>query len=100
MKKALDRWNKGLGMTKEMLESYTSVEDAITRYCYAYGETAYCLGHSDGRLIGMEQGPDGKKSILSLEDMTSLVYMYDAIRQMNITMLGDIKIHQKENGVF
>jgi hypothetical protein len=100
MKRALDKWNDGLEMTEEIMEAYTGVEDAIARYCYVYGETAYCLGYSDGRLTGMEQGADGKKSVLSLEDMTSLVYMYDAIKKLNITMLGDIITHQKENGVF
>jgi len=100
MKEAMDRWNKGLEITEERLEAYIRVEDAVNRYCYIYGETAYRLGYSDGTLAGMEKSTDGKKSVLSLGDMTSLIYMYDAIKQLNITMLGNVEVHQRENGVF
>lgn len=33
-------------------------------------------------LIGVEQEADGRKSVLALEDMTNLISVYDAVRQL------------------
>lgn len=76
---------------------YSNVEEAIADYCYAYGDAAYRLGYSDGVLAGMENGADGQKSVPSLKDMASLVCIYDAVRILNIIMLGGAELHLESN---
>lgn len=73
--------------------------DGIGRYNYSYGETAYRLGYEDGVRAGMEQKAAGKRSMLSLEDMTDLVRMYDAVKRLNITLHGGNEYHEKDEGV-
>lgn len=99
MRDAMDEWNRGLEMTKERWKAFSHVEDAISEYSYVYGKTAYRLGYSDGMLVGIEQGADREKTIFSLEDMTSLVSIYDAIKKLNIIMLGELEVHRKGEGV-
>ena len=72
-------WRKG--MAKETLELYNKVEDKVMQYISFYAETAYRLGVKDGVSLGMEQGADGKKTILSLEDMVHIMHIYDAVKK-------------------
>lgn len=99
MREALHKWNGEVEMTQERVEAFSCVEEAMAEYTYIYGETAYRLGYSDGMLAGMEQGSDRSKTIFSLEDMSSLISIYDAIKKLNIIMLGRLEVHQKEEGV-
>ncbi len=73
--------------------------DSIGRYNYSYGEAAYRLGYEDGVRVGMEQKAAGKRSMFSLEDMADMVRMYDAVKQLNITLFGHNEYHKKEEGV-
>jgi hypothetical protein len=47
----------------------------------------------------MEKKAAGKRSMFSLEDMTDMVRMYDAVKQLNITLFGHSEYHEKEEGV-
>lgn len=47
----------------------------------------------------METKAAGKRSMFSLEDMTDMVRMYDAVKQLNITLFGHNEYHEKEDGV-
>ncbi len=73
--------------------------DSIGRYNYSYGEAAYRLGYEDGVRVGMEKKAAGKRSMFSLEDMTDMVRMYDAVKQLNITLFGHNEYHENEDGV-
>ncbi|MDE6852782.1 MAG: hypothetical protein K2J67_09925 [Lachnospiraceae bacterium] len=73
--------------------------DNIGRYNYSYGVVAYRLGYGDGVRVGMEKKAAGKRSIFSLGDMTDLVRMYDAVKQLNITLYGHDEYHEGEDGV-
>ena len=90
-------WRKG--MAKETLELYDKVEDKVIHYISFYAETAYRLGVKDGVSLGMEQGADGKKTILSLEDMIHIMYIYDAVKKLNCIMLGEEGVYDKEESV-
>jgi len=90
-------WRKG--MTGETLELYDRVEDKVMQYISFYAETAYRFGVKDGIRLGMEQGADGKKTILSLEDMVHIMYIYDAVKKLNLIMLGEDGVYDKEEGV-
>ncbi len=90
-------WRKG--MTEKTLELYDKVEDKVIQYISFYTETAYRLGVKDGIRLGMEQGADGKKTILSLEDMVHIMYIYDAVKKLNFIMLGEDGVYDKEEGI-
>lgn len=57
------------------------------------------LGFEDGVLIGMEKKPDGRKSVLSLEDMTAMVSVYDAVQELKEIMLGSRKEYWEKGGI-
>ncbi len=63
-------------------EAYCEYEEELSKTNCIYSEEAYKLGFEDGILIGMEKDPDGRKSVLSLEDMTTMVSVYDAIQKL------------------
>lgn len=84
---------------KQRVRKSDIIWDSIGRYNYSYGEAAYRLGYEDGVRAGMEQKAAGKRSMFSLEDMTDMVRMYDAVKQLNITLFGHNEYHEKEEGV-
>lgn len=87
-------------MTKEQWLALGRVEDAFLEYNTSYGDAAYRLGFSDGIQIRMEQEPNGEKSFLTFEDMTRLISVYDAIRQLKQVLLGSMDEHWEEAGAF
>lgn len=85
---AIKKFNDMVSMSHEEFLSLQSVEDVFLEYNSAYGETAYRMGYSDGVMVGMEQEPDGIKSVLTFEDMKNLICVYDAVRQLEKILLG------------
>lgn len=92
-------WKKPLRTKRQWVREENKIWDSIGRYNYSYGETAYRLGYEDGVRVGMEKKAAGKRSMFSLEDMTDMVRMYDAVKQLNITLFGHNEYHEKEDGV-
>lgn len=82
-----------------VLKAYCDYEDELSKTNCIYSEEAYKLGFEDGILIGMEKKPDGRKSVLSLEDMTAMVAVYDSVQELKEIMLGDRKEYWEEGGV-
>lgn len=87
--------NKGEGV----LKAYCDYEDELSKTNCIYSEEAYMLGFDDGILIGMEKEPDGRKSVLSLEDMTAMVSVYDSALKLKETILGSQKAYWEAGGV-
>lgn len=92
-------WNKCPRTKRQRVREDNKIWDSIGRYNYSYGEAAYRLGYEDGVRVGMEKKAAGKRSMFSLEDMTDMVRMYDAVKQLNITLFGHNEYHEKEDGV-
>lgn len=94
-------WNgkSEIEMTKQQIEAFTCIEDALSEYTYAYGKTVYRLGYSDGIKIGVEQGITDKRTCLSLEDMSNLISLYDAVKELKITLFGTLDISPKRDSV-
>lgn len=90
-----DACDRGEGV----LKAYGEYEEKLSEANCIYSEEAYRLGFEDGILIGMEKKLDGRKSVLSLEDMTAMVSVYDAIQELKKTMLGSGKEYWEEGGV-
>ena len=94
-----EHWEVPPRTEKQRVWKSDKIWDGIGRYNYAYGEAAYRLGYEDGIRVGMEKKAAGKRSMLSLEDMTDMVRMYDAVKQLNITLFGHNEYHEKGEGV-
>lgn len=93
------RFETACDKDKEVLKAYGEYEDELSKTNCIYSEEAYKLGFEDGILIGMEKKPDGRKSVLSLEDMTAMVSVYDAVQNLKTTMLGSRREYWEEGGV-
>lgn len=94
-KKFEDACNRGEGV----LKAYCEYEEELSKTNCIYCEEAYKLGFQDGILIGMEKELDGRKSILSLEDTTALVLVYDSVQKLKETVLGNRKEYWEKGGV-
>lgn len=57
------------------------------------------MGFEDGVQLAKEREIRVKGSVLSVKDMTHLVYMYDAVKKLNKLLLGVWDIHDRECGV-
>ncbi|MCI8507680.1 MAG: hypothetical protein HFJ06_03805 [Lachnospiraceae bacterium] len=97
---AENKFNDMFKMTNEQWHAFDDIEDAFLAYNAICIEAAYKLGYEDGILVGMEQMPDGRKSVLSLEDMTHLISVYDSIRQLKKVLLGRMNEHWEDDGAF
>lgn len=84
---AVNEFDALVPMTKKQWLAFDNVESIFLNYSVAYGEAAYRLGFSDGIQIGMEQKFDERKTFLTLKDMTGLISVYDAIRQLKQLLL-------------
>ena len=71
----------------------------MDKYNSAYGEESYRMGFEDGVQLAKEREIRVKGSVLSVKDMTHLVYMYDAVKKLNKLLLGVWDIHDRECGV-
>lgn len=98
-RKAAKEFDSMVSMTHEQWLAFERVEDVFLEYNTSYGDAAYRLGFSDGIQIRMEQEPD-RKSFLTFEDMTRLISVYDAIRQLKQVLLGSMNEHWEEAGAF
>ena len=93
------RFEEAVKIGEGVLKAYCEYEDELSKTNCIYSEEAYKLGFEDGILIGMEKKPDGRKSVLSLEDMAAMVSVYDAVQNLKTTMLGSRKEYWDEGGV-
>lgn len=84
---------------KQRVWKSDKIWESIGRYNDSHGRVAYRLGYEDGVRAGMEKKAAGKRSMFSLEDMTDMVRLYDAVKQLNITLFGHNEYHEKEEGV-
>ncbi len=87
---------KKLEGNKKESKLLDEMNKAMNDYICRYGEAAYCMGFHDGMGLGLEHvntygQKDGMKELprMSVEDMTHLIYIMDAYRQLNITFCGE-----------
>lgn len=93
------RFEEACDKGEGVLKAYCDYEDELSKTNCIYSEEAYKLGFDDGILIGVEKKPDGRKSVLSLDDMTALVAVYDSVQKLKKTMLGGKSEYWEEGGV-
>lgn len=80
-------------------ELYDKMDDEWSKYSSVYGEEAYRMGFEDGVQLAAEHRIRAEGSVLSVKDMTHLVYVYDALKKLNELLLGAWEIHDEEGGI-
>lgn len=99
LKDALLNWNGKSEMTNKQLAAFNHIEDILSEYVYMYGEAAYRLGYSDGMGIGIDKNSSSKKTMLSLEDMSNLISIYDAVKKLKIILFGSLDISPEKDSI-
>ncbi|MDE7327023.1 MAG: hypothetical protein K2N63_12265 [Lachnospiraceae bacterium] len=80
-------------------EAFIRLEKEWIEYDVRYGEESYRLGVEDGIQLVSEGKIRAKGSVLDVKDMTHLIYMYDAIKKLNIILLGEWEIYSRDGGM-
>ena len=91
-------FSKDSGMSEECWKLYDRLEDEWTKYNILYGEESYRLGFEDGMQIASEREIRAKGSVLSFKDMTHLIYLYDAVKKLNVFLLGGWDNYDRDSG--
>ena len=72
-------FSKDSGMAKKFWKLYDTLENEWSKYNTMYGEESYRLALEAGIQMASEQEIRAKGSVLSLQDMTHLIYVSDAV---------------------
>lgn len=99
MHKASKAFSNGSGMSEKCWKLYDTLENEWMKYNIMYGEESYRLGFEDGVQIASEREIRAKGSVLSFQDMTHLVYLYDAIKKLNMFLLGEWDNYDRDSGM-
>lgn len=91
-------FSKDSGMLKKGWKLYDRLEDEWTKYNILYGEEAYRLGFQDGVRLASEKEIRAKGSVLDVQDMAHLVYLYDAVKKLNVFLLGEWDNYDRDCG--
>lgn len=81
------------------------LDESVGEYSCEYGEAAYVLGFHDGLDMGLEHlaYKNGNQlcsaAPLTMEDMTDLIYIYDAYKALNVFLLGNETVLTFQEGV-
>jgi len=90
---------KDSGLSEKAWKLFNKLEDEWSKYNIMYGEESYRLGFEDGVQIASGREIRAKGSVLSLKDMTHLIYMYDAVKKLNELLLGTWEVPDREGGI-
>lgn len=96
---AAQKFTRDSVQSDECWEAFDRLEEEWSKYNIRYGEESYRLGFEDGVQLASERKIRTKGSVLDVQDMTHLVYMYDSIRKLNKILLGEWEIHGRDGGV-
>lgn len=97
---AVEEFQTKLNMTKGQIMDFEKLQDIYLEYEVIYVDSVYQLGYSDGKLVGLEQKLEGKKTILSLEDMAILISSYTAVHSLFTVMNGVADMDETYKGIF
>lgn len=97
--KASKAFSGDSGLSKKDRKLYDMLEDEWTKYNSVYGEESYRLGFEDGVQLAAEHMVRANGSVLSVKDMTHLIYVYDALKKLNKLLLGTWEVHNGAGGI-
>lgn len=98
LREASRAFSKDSGMSKKDWKLYNVLGDEWSKYNILYGEESYRLGFEDGVQIASEKEIRAKGSVLSFQDMTHLIYLYDAVKKLNKFLLGEWDNYDRDKG--
>ena len=101
-KNSRDKYQSLLRQARELLGSQgqddgicLKLDEAVGEYSSSYGDTAYTLGFHDGMEVAQEHKEivsmgrqEETMSVFSLEDMTNLICVLDAYKELNAFLCG------------
>lgn len=96
--KASKTFSKASDLSKKDWKLFDALENEWTEYDIMYGEESYRLGFEDGMQIASEREIREKGTVLSFKDMTHLIYLYDAIKKLNVFLLGEWDNYDRDSG--
>lgn len=96
--KASGVFSKAAGLPQKSWKLYDALDNAWTEYNIMYGEESYRLGFEDGMQVASEKEIRENGSVLSFKDMTHLVYLYDAVKKLNMFLLGEWDNYDRDRG--
>ena len=82
----------------ECWKTFGRLEEEWSKYNIRYGEESYRLGFEDGVQLASERKIRAKGSVLDVQDMTHLVYLYDAVKKLNVFLLGEWDNYDRDCG--
>ncbi len=97
--KASGVFSKAAGLPQKSWKLYDALDNAWTEYNIMYGEESYRLGFEDGMQVASEKEIRENGSVLSFKDMTHLVYLYDAVKKLNVFLLGEWDNYDRDSGI-
>lgn len=97
--KASKTFSKNSDLSKNDWKLFDALENEWIEYDVMYGEESYHLGFEDGMQIASEREIRVKGSVLSFKDMTHLIYLYDAIKKLNVFLLGEWDNYNRDSGI-
>lgn len=97
---AREEFEKKINMTEEQRLDFDKLEELYLEYDSIYGDAAYQMGFVDGKLVGLEQKLEGKKTILLLDDMAILIRAYATTQAFFTVMNGQADMDETTKGVF
>lgn len=79
------------------------LDEAVGDYSASYGDAAYSLGFRDGMEVGLEYKISGKEQQtmeMTIQDMTDLIQVHDAYKELNTSLHGDFTAYAFDEGIF
>ncbi len=83
----------------ECWKAFDRLENEWSKYNIQYEEESYRLGFEDGVQLASEREIRAKGSVLDVKDMAHLVYLYDAVKKLNMFLLGEWDNYDRDSGV-
>lgn len=99
LRKASKAFTRASVKSDECWKAFDRLEEEWSKYNIRYGEESYRLGVEDGIQLACEKEMRAKGSVLDVKDMTHLVYLYDAVKKINVFLLGEWDNYGRDSGV-
>ena len=80
----------------ECWKAFDRLENEWSKYNIQYEEESYRLGFEDGVQLASEREIRAKGSVLDVKDMAHLVYLYDAVKKLNMFLRSEERRVGKE----
>lgn len=93
------KFREACRMESEIWEKYCEYETELMKTnCIIYGEEAYRMGIDDALQMAAEQQIKTRKSVLSVDDMEHMVYLYDIAKKIKTLFCGKGETCHAESG--